>query len=89
MFDYLAFTLNKWWEDTDFIGPPKNEPKIWGNSEGLDIGIIDTFKIVVLGYLALAVYSEFKSPTKKSYSTKRTTNRKFGVKYKDGGVNYG
>jgi len=88
MFDYLAFTLKKWWDDSEFIGPPNVEPNIWGNEEGLDIGIIDTFKIVVLGYLALAVYSEFKSPTRKS-TNRKYTNRKFGVKYKGGGVNYG
>jgi hypothetical protein len=81
--------ISDWWNDSETFGPQlPTEPKIWGNEPGLDIGIIDTAKIVVFGYLALAVYSEFKSPTKKSYSRKQT-NRKFGVKYKDGGVNYG
>ena len=89
-FNFMLSRISDWWNDSETFGPQlPTEPKIWGNEEGLDIGIIDTFKIVVLGYLALAVYSEFKSPTKKSYSTKRTTNRRFGVKYKGGGVNYG
>lgn len=90
-FNFMLSRISDWWKDSETFGPQlPTEPKIWGNEAGIDIGIIDTAKIVVLGYLALAVYSEFKSPTKKSYNTNRKyTNRKFGAKWKDGGVNYG
>jgi len=56
----------------------------------VDIGFFDVAKFLLVGYFALAVYSEVKSPTKKSNTTNRKySNKKFGVRYKGTGLNYG
>ena len=87
-FGFLLTRISDWFSDNEFIGPVQStEPQI---IESFDVGFLDIAKVLLVGYFALAVYSEVKSPTRKSYSTNRKyTNRKFGVKYKGGGVNYG
>ena len=61
------------------------DPQVDGSVQELDIlpnfeefGVIDLLKITVLGYLGLAIYSEVKSPTKKSKS----------MRYKQRGFSY-
>lgn len=56
----------------------KYDPQAEASIQELDIlpnfeefGIIDVVKISILGYLGLSIYSEVKSPTKKSYTRKQ------------------
>jgi hypothetical protein len=90
-FNFMLSRISDWFSDSETFGPQlPTEPKIWGNEPGLDIGIIDTAKIVVFGYLALAVYSEFKSPTRKSYSKSvYDSGSSFGGSYGNTSLYYG
>ena len=88
--DEVMFRIGLWFQDIEYpegATTQLTEPKIL---DDFNIGFLDIAKGLLVGYFALAVYSEVKSPTKKSYNTNRKyTNRKFGVRYKGGGVNYG
>jgi len=93
MFDigFYMQAVSNWFNESEFMGPENTLDTVDANVlDSVDIGFFDVAKFLLVGYFALAVYSEVKSPTKKSYNTNRKySNKKFGVRYKGGGVNYG
>jgi len=54
-----------------------------------DITIKDALIYLGFGYLALAVYSEFRSPTKKNWNKSVTADRSIGGSYGKGSFYYG
>lgn len=61
----------EWWNPFDWFGYHDDVMKV---PDGLSV--LDVTKIAVIGYLALAVYSEIKSPTQK-----RRIYKSRGLKY--------
>ena len=54
-----------------------------------ELSIKDGLLYLGFGYLALAVYSEFRSPTKKSWNKRVSAKRRVSGKYGKGGFTYG
>ena len=59
------------------------------NPSGKGLDLTDSLVILGFGYLALNIYSEFRSPTKKSYKRSISSRRRGSARYGKGSVSYG
>ena len=59
------------------------------DAPGKGFDITDSIIILGFGYLALQAYSEFRSPTKKSYKSSTSTRTRGTARYGKGSVSYG